>query len=289
MSVHFGVLNRLKTVGSSLHRTRIGGGLARLANAFLMGYWNRSNFDLESNGEGFLLRQVAALVESKQSNQLPIIFDVGANVGDWSLVAAKHFSLASIFAFELDPDTAAVCERHCAMISGHRTLAFGLSDHRGSIDFYSLGDCASGSSIERLNSAGASVKHGQITRGDAFCQEYGVDHIDLMKIDSEGHDLAVLRGFSDLLKVGGILCIQFEYGITSLSAKIMLRDFYDFLEPLGYSIGRLYRDGVEFKSYDHVEDEGHTMGNCVAVLTTEESGKALFDHLAIRKYGHNSV
>lgn len=289
MNVHFGILNRLKTAGSSLHRTRLGGGLARLANAFLMGYWNRSNFDLESNGEGFLLHLVAALMESKQSNQMPIIFDVGANVGDWSLAAARHFSPASIFAFELDPDTAAVCERSCAMIPAHQTLAFGLSDHRGGIDFYSLGDCASGSSIERLNYAGASVKRGQVTTGDAFCQEHGVDHIDLLKIDAEGHDLAVLRGFSGLLKAGSIPCIQFEYGITSLGAKVMLRDFYDLLEPLGYRIGRLYRDGVEFKSYDHVEDEGHIMGNYVAVLTAEEPGKALFDHLAIRKYGHNSI
>ncbi|MBK1620626.1 hypothetical protein CKO42_19775 [Lamprobacter modestohalophilus] len=289
MKLRFGILNRMKSVGSSLHQTRIGGGVARLENAYLMGFWNRSNFDLESNGEGFLLDQIAALVESMQSINAPIIFDIGANVGDWSHAAARRVGSARIFAFELDPDTAAVCEQNCAVLPGHQTHAFGLSDHSGDVDFWSLGDCASGSSIERLNSASAAVKRGQVTTGDAFCEKYGVDHIDLLKIDAEGHDLAVLRGFSGLLKAGSIPCIQFEYGITSLGAKVMLRDFYDLLEPFGYRIGRLYRDGVEFKSYDHVEDEGHIMGNCVAVLKPGELGKPLFDRLAILKYGHNTI
>ncbi len=58
--------------------------------------------------------------------------------------------------------------------------------------------------------------------------------------------------------------IQFEYGDTYIPAGKTLYGIYQILAPLGYRIGRVYPDHVEFKDYDFC-DEHYRMGNYVAV------------------------
>ena len=93
----------------------------------------------------------------------------------------------------------------------------------------------------------------------------GGTDIDILKIDTEGHDFCVLKGFSNFLQKAKIKVIQFEYGKTCIPPRITLGDFYNLLEPLGYSIGRLYPNQVKFQEYNLFRDEHFRMGNYVAV------------------------
>jgi len=43
--------------------------------------------------------------------------------------------------------------------------------------------------------------------------------------------------------------IQFEYGYISILTKKLLVDFYELLTPLGFEIGKLTPQGVQFKNY----------------------------------------
>jgi precorrin-6B methylase 2 len=54
------------------------------------------NFDENSNGEKRILEKLAFF-------NLNIIWDVGANIGDWSVAAKKQFPKAKITAFEIVP------------------------------------------------------------------------------------------------------------------------------------------------------------------------------------------
>ena len=47
-----------------------------------------------------------------------------------------------------------------------------------------------------------------------------------MKIDVEGHELDVLKGFGELIKK--VRLIQFEFGGTNIDSKTYLRDFWEF-------------------------------------------------------------
>jgi hypothetical protein len=89
--------------------------------------------------------------------------------------------------------------------------------------------------------------------------------IDLLKIDTEGHEIAILEGFSKALHGSRISVIQFEYGTTWIAPRCFLHEAYTLLKPLGFSIGRLYPDGVFFKPYNRLEDDHFRMGNYVAV------------------------
>lgn len=104
--------------------------------------------------------------------------------------------------------------------------------------------------------------------GDDFCSNFHIHQIDFIKIDVEGLEMAVLRGFNDFISKGNIKLIQFEYGPMNIEAKTFLKDFYDYLEPMGYVIGKLFPDGVEFKTYHYLMEDFH-WANYVAVLKVD--------------------
>ncbi len=93
--------------------------------------------------------------------------------------------------------------------------------------------------------------------------ERNIAKIDLLKIDTEGAEHLVLRGFGDNLSPDRIPVIQFEYGLINISAKFLLRDFYAFFEARGYQVGKLMPAGVRFRSYQF-EDEDFIGPNYVA-------------------------
>jgi hypothetical protein len=77
----------------------------------------------------------------------------------------------------------------------------------------------------------------QMTTVDKFCKEKGVDRIDLLKIDTEGCELQVLKGAQEMLSGGYIKVIQFEFGECNVFSRVFLRDFYEVLA--GFRLFRL--------------------------------------------------
>jgi hypothetical protein len=104
-----------------------------------------------------------------------------------------------------------------------------------------------------------------VITGDKYVRDNGVGHIHTLKIDTEGHELSVLKGFASTLQAGRISLIQFEHGSVHIAARSLLRDFYQLLSPIDFTIGRLHPRCVDFKEYDHREDEQFRMGNYIAV------------------------
>jgi hypothetical protein len=101
---------------------------------------------------------------------------------------------------------------------------------------------------------------------DACAEDAGLGQIALVKIDTEGHDLAVLRGARKLLAEHRILAVQFEYNHRWIAARSFLRDAFDLLLPLGYRLGKLTPRGVEFYPGWDAELETFVEGNYVACL-----------------------
>lgn len=233
--------------------------VARACRGFLTAYDRApSPYDLDTNGE--------ALVVERLVGPTSTVFDVGANIGDWTAMAVARG--ARVHSFEISPPTA----RHLAdRFQAHPSVSvndIGLADRDGAIELLHYPD------EPRLSTTVPGYPHGgrierreaTVRRGDDYATEAGVDHIDLLKIDVEGAEPAVLRGFSHLLAAGGIDAIQFEYGLVAVIDKFLLSDFYALLTPLGYVIGPLTPGGVVFQDYDlHLELFEHV--NWVAVRT----------------------
>lgn len=240
---------------------------ASFCRLFLRAYENY-DYDISRNGEAWLLERLRPL-------RPKVVFDVGANVGDWSVHAAVAFPEATIHAFEPVPDTYSALARSATSLSG-RIVAnpFGLADKDGAIPLTVMADDSTLSSIVALHEGQGRQVDCAMRAGDAYMAEHGIDRIDLLKIDVEGAEHLVLQGFARALAEGRIGVIQFEYGQANIVTRFLLRDFHLLLESHGYSVGKLFPARVDFRSY-RFEHEDFIGPNFVAVRAAPDSVKEL--------------
>ena len=220
------------------------------------------SYDFDKNGERRLLEVLSTLPVST-------VFDVGANVGDWSLAAARALPSADIHCFELSPRT---FETLSARVQGPRFHLnnCGMGRESGSVSFKDYGENATVNTLlttatyhdARLSAVTSTAR---IVSGDDYCRERGIEAIDLLKIDVEGVDHWVLEGFAPQLRAKVIRVVQFEYGYTHGDAKFLMRDFHGLFEGHGYSVGRLSRRGVAFAPWNYKMNDFRSGPNYVAV------------------------
>ena len=111
----------------------------------------------------------------------------------------------------------------------------------------------------------------RVERADQIMHQEQIDRVDFVKIDVEGHELSVLRGFGSRLKCSESRprVIQFEYGETDIPFGSRLFQMAELLKWSGYVFGRIYPNHINFKEYEYV-DEHFRMGNYVAVQSDDK-------------------
>lgn len=80
----------------------------------------------------------------------------------------------------------------------------------------------------------------KVSTGDMFCADKGIETIDFLKIDVEGYEHKVLKGFEGMLKRGNIKIIQFEDGYINIDTHFLLKDFHDYLGGFEMKMGKIY-------------------------------------------------
>jgi FkbM family methyltransferase len=252
-------------------------GIARQCEKFLYGFYNQSFFELSENGESRVIDTIAAACDATSM----IVFDVGANHGDWAKTVLARKSDAVIYCFEIVPATAALLRKALADHPTVRVCDYGLSSSPGDIEIFWNTSSDDISAITPLYGdppgTGYTVVPARVETGDLLIQREGLPRLDLLKIDVEGHEIEVLSGFRDTLASPERRprIIQFEYGATWLPTRRTLMEAYDILRASGYTVGRLYPDGVDFKPYSFADDHFRT-GNYIAAQAQDP----LTPHLA---------
>lgn len=206
------------------------------------------NYDLMLNGERWLLARLTPFSPK-------VLFDVGANHGEWSAIAATYHPQASIHAFEIVPATRAKLEAAVGDAANVTIHPFGLADRDGDIDVYHRLNFDQTSSIIKDDDAPCELLTVPVRRGEAVIAELGVSEIDVLKIDVEGAEMMVLEGFDNIISANKVNIIQFEYGRSSISTRILLQDYYKFFSDRGMCIGKLFPEGVEFADYSQLQED----------------------------------
>jgi FkbM family methyltransferase len=238
--------------GSRIQRLRI---LEDRPRKMELGY---GNLDMASNGES---RVVRTLIDPGD-----IVFDVGANVGSWSLHVLEHQPTARVHAFEPTPDVFAELETNLAG-SGGVAVGAALSDEAGVMEFYVYpGASILNGFYDRMpDFEGAVVIDVPTLRLDEYCAERQIEGIDYLKIDTEGAELLVLRGATGLLQQQSIRLIQFEYGGAYRDAGITLKEIFELLSSFGYEQYRIVRYGLLQVDGWHDSLENYKFANYLAV------------------------
>jgi FkbM family methyltransferase len=183
------------------------------------------------------------------------IIDVGANVGDWSILAGGLHPNARIYSFEIAQPTFHVLSERIRQNERITALNLGLSDQAGLITIQYIpqhSGASTGLGVE-FEYDGNNLKteklEARVTTGDLFLQDSGIREVDFLKVDVEGMEGHVLRGFTEALRLQRIKVIQFEYGLWNIVSKFLLRDYHHFFKDFGYMVGKLYPRYVDFSPY----------------------------------------
>ncbi|MFL5466589.1 MAG: FkbM family methyltransferase [Gemmatimonadaceae bacterium] len=226
---------------------------------------------LARNGELLVQRSV---VERSAGNN-PVFFDVGANVGDWTLALLRvarelQTSRVSIHAFE---PCAGTRQTLSDTIKRNDTdgvvkiVPLAMSNAGGLRSFYVIGAGAGRNSL--YPNEARSVEQVEAATLDDYCTRNNVARIALVKVDTEGHDMSVIEGAKRLLTERRIDVLQFEYNHLWVSARHYLKDVFDFAGPVGYSVAKITPVGVERYAKWHPELETFREANYI--LATDES------------------
>jgi FkbM family methyltransferase len=166
----------------------------------------------------------------------PILLDVGANVGEYATGLRAAFPEGRIIAIEPGSATYKILAERTAA-HAIETYPIGLSDASGPQVMHRYVDdpACSHASIHRDVIVGLHGRNDVVAEPihtmtlDDFCIARNVPRIDFLKIDTEGHELAILEGAKSCLATGKIRVIQFEFNEMNVVSRVFLKDFYSLL------------------------------------------------------------
>lgn len=214
--------------------------------------------------ENFLRRNKAAF-------QGGTLFDIGANHGAYADALTKLAPTGRIFAFEPHPRTFAVLRSRMANAGKVCLVNKAVADQTGALKLYDFRS-EDGSTQASLSQSAVALYSSDLvehvvdcTTVDAFMAEAGLDRIELLKIDTEGHDLSVLKGAQAALRDHRIGMIQFEFIPANIGTGVTMHAFFEILR--GYRIGRLCLNGTVrwLDPYDVKRCEIYVTHNLIAV------------------------
>ena len=194
--------------------------------------------------------------------EIKTFFDVGANTGQTSERVLLEFPAARVIAFEPHPKAFAELQR----LSKHRRFAahnVALSDKNGTGSLF----CNSNTrhSLVIAEAAAQCIEVSCLTL-DSFCSREAIRSIDVLKTDTEGADLAVLRGAKGMLATGSISFVYTEFfHFYSGKHGTSLQQVAEFLRPFGFHFIATYTDFVWVKGDDFLA-EGDDFFTCSNAL-----------------------
>jgi FkbM family methyltransferase len=215
----------------------------------------------------------AVLKTLKPGQQPSVIFDAGANRGQFLKLALAH--PAVIHAFE--PSSAAFAELRTRFAATPSVVLnnFALGNEPGTQTLYY--DVA-GSELSSLYPRHVAHHGHHLTNSesvkvdtiDHYCQTHGIEHIELLKLDVEGHELEVLKGAAQMFASGHVATVSFEFGGCNIDSRTYLRDFFEFFSTHRMRLARVTALGhlQRITHYDESLEQFRTT-TFVAVLSPE--------------------
>jgi FkbM family methyltransferase len=235
--------------------------------------WAENNGDprITRNGELWLLRSLLAEHSAREPSRPFVVFDGGANVGDYTQVVVKEARAAScaveVHAFEPSPHNLELLHQTFADESAVRVVGAALADRAGEACLYAGQSGSSQASLTSRPVLGSTAEDQvkvPLLRLADYAAAGEVRRIDLLKLDIEGAELAALRGLGESLRPDFVDVIQFEYGGTTLDAGTTLKEVHRLLTGHGYRVAKLFPRALEVRDYAEWM-ENYSFSNYVAL------------------------
>jgi len=173
----------------------------------------------------------------------PVCVDVGANVGSVTLDFKKHLPNSTVFAFEPVSSTFQQLQEATRHLTNVHCCRVALSDRQGVQTIQAVPGSVFNSLKSDIfsNERTAQTEEVKLVTLDQFACDRDITSFDIVKTDTEGYDLEVLKGAHSLLESGAIRAVYAEVTFATGNVQNTLFDLvYDYLEGLRFRFCGLY-------------------------------------------------
>jgi FkbM family methyltransferase len=174
-----------------------------------------------------------------------VIFDIGANVGSTVRDFSKAFASPIIHAFEPSPGTFEFLKANTSDISRLTLNNSGIGSSNGRQVFHESQESTMSSFLKPDRdcwvkpSGDATVRVETI---DCYCERNGIKKIDILKSDTQGYEMEVLRGAERMFKNGGIGLVYLEIIFSAMYEGLPgMDEIFRFLIKNGFHLVTFYR------------------------------------------------
>jgi FkbM family methyltransferase len=203
--------------------------------------------DYVHNGEEVALRKIRDWIDAPS----PILFDVGANKGEFTkrIIETWGSRPYKLYAFEPSAKTFEILKTAVHPSSSVHLINLGLGERKESVELFYDKTGSGLASVYQRDLAFRSIDFTaheaiNLTTLDSFCQENGIAKIDFLKLDVEGHELAVLKGGRKMFETGGVRMVQFEFGGCNIDSRTFFKDYFNFFAK-DFILYRILSNGLE--------------------------------------------
>jgi len=192
-----------------------------------------------------------------------LAIDIGANIGNYTAELLRVAPGIEVHSFEPSATNILILKDRFHTYSNVVLCPHGASNKSRSAELFSdqLGSGLASLNVRRLDHFGINFGESEAVELVRF-EEYWksslmMRDIDILKIDTEGHELSVLEGLGD--SVAAIDLIQFEFGGCNIDSRTYFQDFWYFFQEHKFSLYRISPLGpVRIHRYDEKDEHFRT-------------------------------
>lgn len=218
---------------------------------------NSGTADFDTNGEKKFVETLFDFV-ARTGQGRSVFFDIGANIGEYTeMLLDKSSTLQvapDIHVFEPTKSCFEVITTKFGTLNNVVLNRQAVSNSAGSVEIYYDAEQSTLASLHKRNLDAYAVELNRsetvtTTRLDTYIEHKNISHINFLKIDIEGHEIAAFEGLGRYLNGDFIDFIQFEYGGANLDSHTSLMELYTLFNKAGFVITKVMRRGLEVRPY----------------------------------------
>jgi FkbM family methyltransferase len=178
------------------------------------------------------------------STTRPLVFDVGANTGQSVIEFREHFESSEIHSFEPGEKSFEELQSRTQGMGNLHLVQCAMGARRESKTFIETKSSDYSSFFEPSAEVPTPVtgrRELALDTIDDYCKRAGIQHIDIFKSDTQGYDLEVLRGASEMLSGKRINLVYIEVIFSKMYLGAPRFDeIYAFLAEHGMALVAFY-------------------------------------------------
>jgi FkbM family methyltransferase len=188
-----------------------------------------------------------------------LVIDVGANIGDWTIPLSKKVGKeGKVLSFEPNEETVRVLRQRTKKLTNVKIMAMGLSDKEEQLELLIPKEisCPPTAAIAKTanhlnNKKDTEVTIVQVKKLDQIIDELNLKNITFVKIDVEGHELNVLKGFKKGIVKNRPVILMEILKSKWINESPIESECALFLKMLGYQIYQYNSFNKKFESHEN--------------------------------------